>query len=383
MTQRLLLGAGIAGAVLLAWVATWRFAVPDGYLGYDLVAYINAAARLIATGSPYSNEVLAGPVANIPSNVQIGYFYPPPLAQLFVPLVDVPYRVIAAVWIVSQAMAAFLVFPRLIPAGVGARVGIATFVTLITQAFHSALLGGNVSGWIAIGVGAMLVAPGAVSGSVAAVLTAFKLTPVPLLIAAIVARRIPIAAVATGVAILTISAALSPKAWLDWVSVLPNILRNEMSQLGANLSPAHAISDLGLPGIGGIAGIGIAISFLIWALFYAREDEDLTPRVTTAGVAAMTFASSTLWDHYLAVIVPLTLYWWFRVGTRRRIGILVINLTLGGMWLGLEAVPAYRCLVACAVVAFFVIAGSALTVDPISTKTALPSWGHRELKDVS
>jgi len=357
VTRGLLLGSAVAVLALIASVKLWEYAAqPGSFVGYDLVAYINAAQRLMSTGSPYSAQVLAGPVANIPDNVPIGYFYPPPVAQLFVPLAGVPYQTVAAAWIVLQLAAAAVVLPRVIPVGaLGRRLLIVGLVGLASQPFQMALLGGNVSGWLAIAVGAMLVASAPGAGAVAAVATLVKLTPIPLLVTAVAARPSRTVAVATIVAICGVSALLNLQAWVDWVAVLPNILRNEMSTGGSNLSPAHLVVDLGLRGLAGVVELAVAGGFAIWALAYARIDRELSPRAVSVAIAATTFASSTMWDHYLAVFVPLTLFWWFRVGVRRRLWIVAGNGILGGLWLGLETYFWYRVLVLAAVIAFFAV----------------------------
>ena len=76
----------------LAYIVLWRGVTRLGsFFGDDLYAYTQAADRLAATGSPYHPALLAGPIVSSVDNVLIGYFYPPVLAQLFLPLREIPH----------------------------------------------------------------------------------------------------------------------------------------------------------------------------------------------------------------------------------------------------------------------------------------------------
>lgn len=373
---------------LVAWLALWSSAGrTDSFLGFDLAAYTSAAKRLIDVGTPYSIEVMTGPVANVPANVPIGYFYPPPLAQAFTPIASVPYRAIAPVWIALQLLAAVIVFPFLLPTtDRRRRVYVTCIAILISQPFQVALLGGNVSGWIAIGIGALLLSStspsgGAVAfaGALASAVAIVKLTPTPMFACALANRKTRRAASLTAALIFIASIAASPRAWMDWFAALPNILRNEMATSGANLSPAHAIADLGLPTLGGIAEVALAVAFAYLALRASFRDGQLSARAITMAAASLTFASSTLWDHYLAVLVPLSLYWWLRVDQGRRNLIWAVNVLLQGMWLGLEGLTPYRIIVTAAVIGFFFAVG---TGNERSSRTGGSGIAPRSMRSV-
>lgn len=362
------LTAVLVAAGLVAWLGTWRSAAnADSFLGLDLAAYTNAAKRLIDAGTPYSFEVMTGPVANVPANVPIGYFYPPPLAQAFTPIASIPPREIAPVWIAFQLLAALILFPSLLPTKDRRRgVYAAWIVILISAPFQYALLVGNVSGWIAISIGALLLSScptshGKVSlaGAITAIVAIAKLTPAPMLISALANRQTRRAAAVAASLICAVSVAASPRAWMDWLTALPNIIRNEMATSGANLSPAHAVADLGLPALGGLVEIAIATCFALFAMRASFRDGRLSARAISMAAASLTFASSTLWDHYLAVLVPLSLYWWFRVDRRRRLLIWAVNVLLLGIWLNLHGFTPYRIVATAAVIVFFVAVATA------------------------
>jgi hypothetical protein len=61
-------------------------------------------------------------------------------------------------------------------------------------------------------------------------------------------------------------------------------------------------------------------------------------------VLAVTFLSSTLWDHYLAVLVPLILWSWPAAGRRARSAIGAFVLLATGLWIRLDVNPEYRLL---------------------------------------
>ena len=90
-----------------------------------------------------------------------------------------------------------------------------------------------------------------------------------------------------------------------------------MATSRTNLSPAHAFFDFGLVGLGTVIGWALTIGFGVAAVATGLR-EGYSNRVLAMAVFAMIFASSTLWDHYLAVMVPLILWAWPAVGSRRR-----------------------------------------------------------------
>lgn len=326
------------GAVALLAVATgvmlgvalsqlWRAALtPPIDFGIDLIAYTSAATRLIETGSPYHPALLAGPIANVSSNVPIGYFYPPPLAQLFVPFARVPHTVLAIVWTAAQTVVVVWLIPTLYQAA-GGRLALTTLVALLfvcaaSWPLNEALFVGNVSGWIAIGVGGLLLSDGRVTGGIAAVMAIAKLTPIAFLGAAFVRRRTAIAALVASLAIVAISFALAPAAWFDWLRVLPNLVRIGPADVATNLAPGTVLGRFGLSGPGIVIGFGLAIGFGAIALVGGRR-EGMTPRTIAAAAFCSLFLASTLWEHYLAVVIPLIVFAWPGAVRRRQVLIIV------------------------------------------------------------
>lgn len=361
---------GLIGlAALLAYIVLWRGVTrPGSFFGDDLYAYTSAADRLAATGSPYDPVLLLGPIENRPENVLIGYFYPPVLAQLFLPLRSLPHLVLALGWSAAQAICLLILLPIVAAGRSRPTLNTALLANGFALAFYPlqfSIFSGNVSGWLAIGVALSLVAGSRISGAVAAVAACVKLTPLPMFVAALTDRRTRLSAVVPFAAIVVVSLALAPQAWSDFVRVVPNILRNGMADSRTNLSPAHALFEFGLYGLGLVVGWVLALGFGAVAVITGIR-EGYSNRVLAMAVLSVTFASSTLWDHYLGVTVPLILWAWPVAGTRQRLAFGVFVVLATGLWVRLDAVPEYRlALVASLVVCSFAIATTqARVADP-------------------
>ena len=100
-------------------------------------------------------------------------------------------------------------------------------------------------------------------------------------------------------------------------------------------------SGIGLLGLGLLIGWVLAIGFGVAAVFTGMR-EGYSNRVMAMAVLSVTFASSTLWDHYLGVLAPLILWAWPVSGARRRLAIAVFVVLAMGLWLRLNDVPEYR-----------------------------------------
>ena len=334
----------IATAALLAYIVLWRGVTrPGSFFGDDLYAYTSAADRLAATGSPYHPDLLLGPIVS-GDNVLIGYFYPPVLAQVFLPLRAIPHLALALGWSTAQAICLLILLP-LVSAGRRALTLnhglLAIGFGLAFYPLQFAIFSGNVSGWLAIGVALSLVAGRRVGGAVAAVATSVKLLPLPMFVAALTDRRSRLTAVIPLAIIVIVSLVLAPQAWADFIKVLPNTLQIGMAESRTNLSPAHALFEFGLLGLGLMVGWALAIGFGVAAVATGLR-EGYSNRVLAMAVFSVIFASSTLWDHYLAVMVPLILWAWPSVGVRGRLAIAVFVILATGSWIRLDAIPAYR-----------------------------------------
>jgi hypothetical protein len=336
---------GLIGfAAVLAYIVLWRGVTrPGSFFGDDLYAYTQAADRLAATGSPYHPDLVQGPIVS-GDNVLIGYFYPPVLAQLFLPLRAIPHFWLAVGWSTAQAACLVFLLPLVFARGSTVTLNRALLAIGFGLAFYPlqfSIFSGNVSGWLAIGVALSLVAGRRIGGVVAAAATCIKLLPLPLFLAALTDSRSRLAAVIPLAVIVSMSVALAPQAWADFANVLPNTLQIGMAESRTNLSPAHAFFEFGLLGFGVLVGWLLAIGFGVAAIATGLRD-GYSNRVLAMAVFAMIFASSTLWDHYLGVMVPLILWAWPAVGQRRRLAMAVFVVLATGLWIRLDAIPEYR-----------------------------------------
>jgi hypothetical protein len=361
-------------AASLAYIVLWRgITRPGSFFGDDLYAYMQAADRLAATGSPYHPALLQGPIVS-GDNVLIGYFYPPVLAQLFLPLRELSHFWLAVGWSSAQAVCLLVLLPLVVARGSRVTLDRSLLAVGFALAFYPlqySIFSGNVSGWLAIGVALSLVAGPRVGGVVAAIATTIKLLPLPMFLAALTDRRSRLTAVVPLVVIVALSVVLAPQAWADFAKVLPNTLQIGMATSRTNLSPAHAFSEFGLLGVGLAVGWVLAIGFGAAAIVTGLR-EGYSNRVLAMALFSLTFASSTLWDHYLGVMVPLILWAWPAVGQRRRIAIAAFIVLATGLWIRLDAVPEYRL----ALVASLVVCSLAIATMPGRVASERVAWAR-------
>ena len=184
---------GLVGiAAVLAYIVLWRGVTrPGSFFGDDLIAYMSAADRLAATGSPYHPDLLLGPIVS-GDDVAIGYFYPPVLAQLFLPLRGIPHFALAVGWSTVQAICLVILLPLAYANRSALTLNRALLAIGFGLAFYPlqfAIFSGNVSGWLAIGVALSLANGPRIRGSVAAAATCVKLLPLPMFVAALTDRK--------------------------------------------------------------------------------------------------------------------------------------------------------------------------------------------------
>jgi hypothetical protein len=359
------LSVSLADAILLAWDRLWgRTQSPAVYFGGDLEAYRAAAERLMQTGSPYSQALHAGPIDNVVANVPIAYLYPPPLAQAFVLLSRVPPGLLAVTSSLVQLAALAILLPLLYrrfagPIGVRSLLAV-LLVAVLSLPLEFATFGGNMSGWTTIAVALMLLRPGAAAGVTAPLIGLVKMTPAVLLVPAIVAPRSRRPAIAALAGATAISIAIAPRAWADWLSVLPNILRFPPAPEPWNFAPIGLFGSFGLPAVGLLIGYGLTAAAIAASAWLAHTGR--WAAAVAAAVAALLFGPTSLWDHYLAITVPVLLAAWPMSGARTRPFLLMLAGVHLMFWLPVPPVmrgPALGCILAGSVAAIIVLAQGA------------------------
>lgn len=334
------LGVGTVLALTFAW---GRVAAGWASFGSDLIAYEQAAARLETTGSPYSAELAAGPIENDARNVAIGYFYPPPLAQAFVPLRGIDHDVLAIVWTVAQAILAFVLLP-LVWRRSGGAAGLGPLLWVIAFAlgsfpFQFALIVGNVSGWSALLIGALLVTQGRSQGLLAGGLGLLKSVNLPTFLVALVERRSRFSALGLVVGVAAMSFVLSPNAWFAWIQVLPNILALPAGGSPANVSPVALVTDPQVRVVVSVSSAMAAVACFGVAIWLVRR-EGISRRAVTAASACSLLINPTIWDHYLSVLVPITIAAWPNISDRWRLLLVVGGFCQVIGWFGWSDVAA-------------------------------------------
>jgi hypothetical protein len=172
---------------------------------------------------------------------------------------------------------------------------------------NMALFGGNLSGWIAIGVAVALLSPVAI-GPVAAIATLAKLTPAVLAVPALLEQRSRRQMLGVGAVVLLTSVTIAPWAWWDWLAVLPNVVQFPMSTSPYNLSLASLLSSVGLQTAGAVAGFAIGAFSAAWSAWLARGGRHAAS--VAAAVMALLLIPATMYDHYLAATFVVAVFAW-------------------------------------------------------------------------
>ena len=289
------LAMGVAGAALLM-VALAVFSSSSGY-GYDLAAYLSAAARVAAGGTPYQPQTLSGPFNPGPAGL---YLYPPPLAVLLAAVTGVAtWTVEAGWWIVRVGLlvvgCASLPVPRWVRGGVLLVLAV-SYPTLIDLNL------GNVSLLVLV---ASCLAWRWLDRPASGVATALALVLRPTLIVvplwwAIRRRWQPLAwTIGAGVVLILVTLPfVGISGYVDYLTVVRNL--SSVTGVVHNVDLASAALLVGMgPGIVqpalivqyalGVGAIGLAL----------RQDHEIGFVMVT--VASLLLAP-LIWVHYLVVL---------------------------------------------------------------------------------
>lgn len=314
------LAAVAVGALALAVAATWlgyvflRFGpldLVDGLWadyfawGLDYGAYLEAARRLVATGSPYAAELTSGAFEPGPTGL---YYYSPVLATALLPAVDAPWAWSSSAWFALHVVA-LAAACALMPVRPLTRA-LAFLVIAFSLPVFKDVVYGNVS--------TLLVLPMVVAwrwldrplGSVAIALgMALRPSLGLLLVWQSLRRRWRPAAwtVGSGLVLVALTLpAVGVGGYVDYLAVLQNL--NVPSELGVAADRGWENHDLGaLASSFGASESGIdvvrlgAIVLGVGAMLLSlRRDREVGFMVTL--MASMVVVPQ-LWDHYLAMLV--------------------------------------------------------------------------------
>jgi len=295
------LALGVAGVLALLALQPF-FSTTRGY-GYDLQAYVAAAQRVAAGGTPYQPETLGGPFSPGPAGL---YLYPPPLAALLAPFSGLPFEVIAAGWWILR-VGALAGACALLPVPAWIR-GVLLGVAAISYPVLIDLNLGNVSlivllltvcawRWLDRPAGSI-----AVAGALA-----LRPTLVVLPLWSLLRRQWRAVAwtVGAGLALILLTLPLvGLGAYGDYLTVLRNL--SGLTGVERNVDLGSAALLLGLPDwvaqLALLAGYALAVLAIGLGL---RRDRDTGFVVT---VMASLLLAPLLWVHYLvALLLPAAL----------------------------------------------------------------------------
>ena len=283
----------VAGLVMMGGAGT----------AYDLTAYLAAAARVLAGGTPYQPETLGGPFRPGPADL---YLYAPPLAVAMTLLARLPVDAATVTWLVLRVVALALAC-AIMPVRPWVRGA-----TLLVAAFSLPVLFdlnlGNVSvlvvallacawRWLDRPVGAIAMAAAILVRPTLAVVPAWQ---------ALRRRWRPIAwtlGTLLVVGLLTLPV-VGIGGYVDYLTVLRNV--SDTLGVPRNVDLGSVAMGLGLaapwPTFAYLAGAAIGIGVVVVA---SRRDPS-AGYVATVGAALL--LAPLLWAHYLAgLLLPAAL----------------------------------------------------------------------------
>ena len=296
-SEPLALGVAALGLLLIGLAIAFSAGRTPNW-AYDLRAYYDGALRLVASGTPYQSETLAGPFQPGPFGL---YLYSPLPALLTVPLTSVSLDSAALIWVGLRVLllvltCALMPVPRTI-----------RLLTLGIAAFSQPVLYdldlGNVSlvvTFLSVVVWRWLDRP---LGSLALAVSLSVRPTMAVLLAwwALRLRWRPMLwTIAFGLLVVGVTLPfLSLQRWLDWATVLRNV--SDVMGIPSNADAGSAVLLLGGPTWVGtaalFAGYVIAVLAVLWSL---RRDRELGFVVT---LMASLLLSPLLWAHYLTLLL--------------------------------------------------------------------------------
>lgn len=291
------LGLALTGlTVIVAVFSIWIGRSPGW--AYDFHAYYDAAVRLVATGTPYQAETLAGPFRPGPYGL---YLYSPPLAILFVPMTWLGAQGAVLIWL-GLRVGILALTCAVMP--VSRAIRLATFgVASLSAPFLFDLNLGNVSlivtffavlawRWLDKPIGAIALAASLTLRPTMAIVCGWWLLR---------GRWRPVAWTAAAAAVIVLATLpfVGMDRWLEYITVLRNV---------SNVTGVRRNVDLGssvllLQGPAWAAMLALYAGYALAAvavLVSLRRDRELSYVVT---VMSSVLLAPLLWDHYLTMLL--------------------------------------------------------------------------------
>lgn len=292
---------GGLGAVVL--LTAGLMMVGGAGTGYDLAAYLAAAARVMAGGTPYQLETLSGPFRPGPADL---YLYAPPLAVGMTPLSSLPFATATDAWLVFRVVAIVLAC-AILPVRPWVRGA-----TLLIAAFSYPVLLDLNLGNVSIAVVALLAAgwrwldrpAGAVAIGIA-LLVRPTLVVVPAW-QAFRRRWRPVSwtVVVVGIIALLTLPVIGVDGYLDYLTVLRNV--SDMLGVPRNVDVGSITYALGAPPPWPTIAFLLSVMVGVVIILAAARRDSSAGYVATVGASLL--LAPLLWAHYLVgLLLPAAL----------------------------------------------------------------------------
>jgi alpha-1,2-mannosyltransferase len=305
-------GLPIVAILSLALGVGATLAVAGDTLGFDFLAYHQAAERLFA-GQPLYDM----------SYTQTGgfglFYYPPTFAPLLLPLGALSGTTATWVWI-AISIAAFLIGVAAMPVSVNVKwvtILLAGWSFPFVYAIKLGQVGPLLFGLFALGWRWLdREVPFGIVGALGA---AIKLQPGLVLVWALLTRRFR-AVIAGGVVLVVLAAVTTiltgPTAWTDFLTLIRTV--SDPIRTAHNFTPGAIAFQTGLPpetaGIVQVINTVAAVLILLASIRWATDEASYL-----IAVIASQLVSPILWDHYAMLLLLPVAYllaagrWWAAV----------------------------------------------------------------------
>ncbi|WP_345713546.1 glycosyltransferase 87 family protein, partial [Kineococcus glutinatus] len=295
------------GIAWCAFVVLTHFSAQGWQPGYDIAIYRRGGADLLAGRDLYLAATARG-----------HYFvYPPLAAVLLAPLLLLPPWLALLVWdavLVAAVVLAVRLLVRIVaPGGSGLAAGLAIGAVLLSDPFKEAVVLGQISPLVVLGLVVGCALGGRTGAVLAALAGAVKVTPALVLTAAAqpAARRRFAVPVAVAGALLTLVGGLA--AFASWRHYFTDLLWNSARvaepDTPSNNSLAGGLAHAGVPNDAALVVAGVLAVPLVGLLLVAarRSDWDLPHHRLRFGLLVALVAvlvTPVAWSHH-ALAAPL------------------------------------------------------------------------------
>ncbi len=274
-------------------------------LGRDAWAYIGAARAIAAGGDPYTLDIgRYVPEATVPAPP---YIYPPLLAILLIPLIQLPFPIAMSVWqvIIALATLALIVLLRHLVGWKVALIAVLAF-TPTWRSWWDGQVNAILAALMTLALLALRRDAATRAGIWLALGGAIKIMP-GVAFVSLLARRVWRSVVAGGALMLGVVVITLPLAsWETWGNGMIAALTTPRPN--SWVSSWGALASL-LPGdIGILAPIALGTTML--AITFVRAPKTTLPLALAAAYILPLLVARTVWEHHAVTVLPALAVLW-------------------------------------------------------------------------